>query len=415
MTINNNRICVVGLGYVGLPTAVTLAANGAEVLGYDINETAVMQINKGLAPIIEADLDGLLHKVVEQGGLNASTQLDNCSAYLIAVPTPVKKDNKPDLGAVFSAVRSIAKVLEKGALVVLESTSPIGTTDKICEMMAELRPDLSFPHQKPENSDVMIAFCPERILPGRTLYELVHNDRVVGGIDKKSALRAQEVYRIFCVGDISVTTAKTAELIKCTENAYRDVNIAFANELSMICAELGLSIEDVISMANKHPRVNILQPGCGVGGHCIPIDPWFIVDAAPHLAKLIRTAREVNLAKSVFVAEDIARQADLKGLNKVTLLGLAYKPDVDDLRESPSLQICKVLLENKGLNCVLVEPHVESLPEYLVSHPNANHMPLDKALDESELLAVLVPHKIFERVSQTTLPNKTILDYTGRA
>ena len=326
-------VCVVGLGYIGLPTAAIIARSGARVLGVDITQAVVDTINRGEIHIEEVDLDGLVQGVVARGLLSASTEVAPCDVYVIAVPTPFDKQHQPDVSHVLAAARSVAAVLKAGDVVILESTSPVGTTEQIRNLFAELRPDLKLPGLTRETPDVSIAYCPERVLPGRILEELTNNDRSIGGITPRCARKAIAFYKLFVRGQCIATDARSAEMTKLVENAYRDVNIAFANELSIVADKMGLDVWEVIRLANRHPRVNILTPGPGVGGHCIAVDPWFIVHADPENAKLIRTAREVNLSKTNHV---VARASDLIDQfpgEDIACLGLAFKPNIDDFRE----------------------------------------------------------------------------------
>lgn len=387
------KVVVVGLGYVGLPTAATFARAGLEVVGVDIDEEVVRTINGGRIHIFERDLDILVHDMVVAGRLRARTMPEQADAFVIAVPTPVNADYSPNMTLVDSAVASIAPVLKKGDTVIIESTSTVGTTERASGLLAELRPDLVFPHMSPNEADVLLAYCPERILPGATLEELVKNARVLGGLDAVSSNRALELYRFFVKGEMIVAHARAAEMSKLTENAFRDVNIAFANELSMICDELDIDVWSVIRAANLHPRVKILQPGAGVGGHCIAVDPWFIIDQAPKTARLIRTARETNHAKTALVATKIANAAS-KPSTAIALLGLSYKPDIDDLRESPSLEILDDLLARGYTNIMVVEPNVLQIPAAYVDKP-VQLMDLDEALSKAETIAVLVGHQEF--------------------
>ncbi|MNC01619.1 UDP-N-acetyl-D-glucosamine 6-dehydrogenase [compost metagenome] len=341
-------ISVVGLGYIGLPTAAVFASRKKQVIGVDVNQNAVDTINRGQIHIVEPDLDMVVHAAVTEGYLRASTRPEPADAFLIAVPTPFKGDHEPDLGYIESASKSIAPVLKKGDLVILESTSPVGATEQMAAWLAEARPDLSFPQTHGESSDIRIAHCPERVLPGHVLHELVQNDRVIGGMTPKCSALAINLYKIFVQGECIVTNARTAEMCKLTENSFRDVNIAFANELSMICDRLDINVWELIRLANRHPRVNILQPGPGVGGHCIAVDPWFIVSKTPDEARLIRTAREVNDSKPEWVLDkvkiavaELLQKNPLKTAYEITIacFGLAFKPDIDDLRESPAVSI----------------------------------------------------------------------------
>jgi UDP-N-acetyl-D-mannosaminuronic acid dehydrogenase len=348
-----HTISMIGLGYIGLPTATLFASRKKKVIGVDINQHAVDTINQGKIHIVEPDLDMLVQAAVASGYLRATTVPEPADAFLIAVPTPFTDGHKPDLNCVRAAAQAIAPVLSKDNLVILESTSPVGTTEKLAQWLAEARPDLSFPQQAGEAADVQIAYCPERVLPGRVVHELVDNDRVIGGMTRAANFMAAALYKIFVRGELIATNVRTAEMCKLAENSFRDVNIAFANELSMICDKLDIDVRELIHLANRHPRVNILQPGAGVGGHCLAVDPWFIVDKTPDEAQLIRTAREVNDSKADWVLGKIDQavgQAVASGAAaeavKIACLGLAYKANVDDLRESPALSIVQALAQN---------------------------------------------------------------------
>jgi UDP-N-acetyl-D-mannosaminuronic acid dehydrogenase len=408
-----STVSVIGLGYVGLPTAATIAARGIKVLGVDLRPEVVDRVNNGRTHILEPDLDIIVSSVVGGGMLKASTVSAPADCFLIAVPTPIMSDNKPDMTAVESALVSIAPVLEKGNLIVIESTSPVGTTARAALQLRELRPDLSFPNTAPEASDIAIAYCPERILPGNTLRELTDNDRVIGGLDRRSTERAHALYSVFAKGAIHSTNAATAEMVKLSENAYRDVNIAFANELSMICENADISCWDVISLANLHPRVDILSPGPGVGGHCIPVDPWFIVDSYPGLARIVRTAREVNLAKQAYVTKRICEVAARFRKPHIALLGLTYKPNVDDLRESPAVHVALDLLKADAGEIHVVEPHAGEPPDSLRGAPRLHWSTLEQALAAADIVAVLVAHDQFRRLDQTKLREKIIMDTVG--
>lgn len=407
------RISVIGLGYVGLPTAATLAARGPEVIGVDIRQEAVDRINEGRAHFSEPDLDIILNSVVRSNRLRATTVPEPADAFMIAVPTPTDASHKPDMGAVESALTRLAPVLKSGDLIVIESTSPVGTTRNATQLIKKLRPDLTNPYEEPETSDLMFAYCPERILPGQTVRELIDNARIVGGLDKRSAKRARELYGIFAKGEIVMATAEEAELSKLTENAYRDVNIAFANELSLVCEKLGINVWNVIRMANKHPRVSILSPGPGVGGHCIPIDPWFIHHAVPDRTPLIRTAREVNMGKALHIAERIAARAERFKQPTIAVLGLAYKPDVDDLRESPAVEIAEELAKIDGAQLLVVEPHVGSLPPSLAGRANVRLVGLDEALAKADVIGVLVSHSAFRSIDPAHLSERAVIDAVG--
>jgi len=406
-----NSVAVIGLGYVGLPTAATFARAGLNVLGVDISEHVVNTINDGRIHISERDLDILVHDMVKAGRLTASTKPTPADAFVIAVPTPVNADNTPNMTLVDSACMSIALVLKKGDIVIIESTSTVGTTERAARLLAEARPDLSFPDTSPEDADILMAYCPERVLPGATLHELVENARVLGGLDVKSSNRALELYRFFVKGEMVVAHARAAEMSKLTENAFRDVNIAFANELSMICEELNIDVWSVIRSANLHPRVNILQPGAGVGGHCIPVDPWFIIDQAPKTARLMRTARETNHAKTKKVMDTIAALADGPA-SPIALLGLAYKPDIDDLRESPSLEILDGLVDAGFTNILVVEPNIERLPA-AYEHKPVRLVDLDSAIREAEVSAILVNHTAFKQMRDVIATCRHVIDPVG--
>jgi len=395
-------ISMVGLGYIGLPTATLFASRKKKVIGVDISQHAVDTINQGKIHIVEPELDMLVHSAVTEGYLRATTQPEPADAFLIAVPTPFTDGHKPDLSYIEAAAKAIAPVLAKGNLVILESTSPVGTTEKLADWLAAARPDLSFPQQAGEEADIQIAYCPERVLPGKVVHELVANDRVIGGMTNKATEMASALYKIFVEGALVPTNARTAEMCKLTENSFRDVNIAFANELSMICDKLGINVWELIRLANRHPRVNILQPGCGVGGHCIAVDPWFIVDSTPEQARLIRTAREVNDHKPEWVLEKVkAAIADCLAQKpgstmadvKVACLGLAFKPDIDDLRESPAVEITQDI-SKLGCQVLAVEPNIAALPEKLAA-PNLSLAPLDAALWNADVVCVLVKHRPF--------------------
>jgi UDP-N-acetyl-D-mannosaminuronic acid dehydrogenase len=395
-------ISMIGLGYVGLPTATLFASRKKTVIGVDVNQHAVDTINQGKIHIVEPELDMLVQAVVTAGYLRATTTPEPAEAFLIAVPTPFTDGHKPDLSYVEAAAKSIAPVLAKGNLVILESTSPVGTTEKLAEWLAQARPDLSFPQQSAETADIQIAYCPERVLPGRVVHELVDNDRVIGGMTRTATFMAAALYKTFVQGDLVETNARTAEMCKLTENSFRDVNIAFANELSMICDKLGINVWEVIALANRHPRVTILNPGAGVGGHCVAVDPWFIVNTSPDEARIIRVAREVNDHKPEWVidkvkaaiADTLARRpASTMADVKVACLGLAFKPDIDDLRESPAVEITQQIAQ-LGCQVMAVEPNIETLPQKL-SQPNLTLSKLDDALEAADVVCVLVKHKLF--------------------
>jgi len=409
-------VCVVGLGYIGLPTASVIAANGVRVFGVDVQPRVVATINRGEIHIVEPDLDAVTARAVQKGLLTAATEPSEADAFVIAVPTPFH-DGKADLSFVFSAGEAIAPKLRKGNLVVLESTSPPGTTERLIERLAALRPDLRFPAGADDTDmDIHVAYCPERVLPGKVLTELVENDRVIGGITSTCSEHAVRLYQIFCKGDLLITNSRTAELCKLTENSFRDVNIAFANELSAVCDELGINVWELIKLANHHPRVKILQPGPGVGGHCIAVDPWFIVEAAPNSARLIRMAREVNDHKPHLVVDKVkmAIGGHKGGRPKLALLGLAFKPDVDDLRESPALHIAEMLADLDNAVIVVSEPHIDELPASLAKYPNVG-LSQDEAaaIAEADIIVMLVNHRQYYNVDRALLADKVLIDTRG--
>ncbi|NOR69115.1 MAG: UDP-N-acetyl-D-mannosamine dehydrogenase, partial [Methylomarinum sp.] len=371
------KVSVVGLGYIGLPTAAVIASRGVEVVGIDVSQHAVDTINQGKIHIVEPDLDMLVQSAVTTGKLRATLDPEPADVFMIAVPTPFSDGFKPDVSYIEAAVKKIAPVLKNGDLVILESTSPVGTTEKISEWLSEIRDDLIFPHQNSEQADIYIAHCPERVLPGYVIQELVTNDRVIGGLTPQCADKAKALYQLFVKAECIVTDARTAEMAKLTENSFRDVNIAFANELSIVCDKLNINVWELICLANRHPRVNILKPGPGVGGHCIAVDPWFIVDSCPDEARLIRTAREVNDSKPEFVINKIRKVAEAFKQPKIALLGLAFKADIDDLRESPAVDIAEKVIQETIGDVLVVEPNIKSLPEKL----QADHVKLVSLVD----------------------------------
>lgn len=403
-------ITVLGLGYIGLPTASIFATKGKKVLGVDVVSQVVEIINRGGIHIQEPDLDVLVRAAVQSGNLKAAVKPEAASTYIVAVPTPfdIQPDGSrlPNLDYVEAAARSIAPVVQAGNLVILESTSPVGTTEK---MKAWLDDEITKIGRKIAG-EILYAHCPERILPGQMLKELISNDRIVGGLTPKAAQRAKELYRTFCSAEIFETDARTAELAKLTENAFRDVNIAFANELSLICDRLDINVWELIRLANRHPRVKVLQPGPGVGGHCIAVDPWFIVDAAPKESRLIRTAREVNDSKPVWVIEKIRAAAAKFPAPVVACLGLTFKANIDDLRESPSLAITERLAK-QGFKILAVEPHIRALPKALEG--KADLVTLDEALAKADVIVLLVDHAAFKSVPVEQLAGKQVIDTRG--
>ncbi|MGI9350915.1 MAG: UDP-N-acetyl-D-mannosamine dehydrogenase [Rhizobiaceae bacterium] len=403
---------VAGLGYIGLPTAAIIASRGIDVTGYDINDNVVEQVAAGNAHIYETDLDGLVQKVVSSGKLQAANKPSAADVFIIAVPTPIGEDHVPVTDYIFDTARSIAPVLSEGVTIILESTSPVGTTEQLSDLLAELRPDLKFPSKFPADPDVAVAYCPERVLPGRILTEVVENDRCIGGITPRCARKAQSFYKTFVRGKCITTNARAAELVKLTENSFRDTNIAFANELSIICDKFEINAWEVIELANRHPRVNILNPGPGVGGHCIAVDPWFIIHSAPEHTRLIRTAREVNDEKAEFTIEHCNRLIEDNPGEKIALFGLTFKADIDDLRESPALEIASNIVHQYRDRVRIVEPYVVDLPEQLRNH-GAKLTGLDDALKECGILIVLVDHDVFKLVEPQERIGRAIFDTRG--
>lgn len=408
-------ISVIGLGYIGLPTAAAFAARKLKVIGVDVNQSAVDTINRGEIHIVEPELDIVVRATVSEGYLRATTKPEPADAFLVAVPTPFKGDHEPDLRFIEAAAESIAPVLKKGDLVVLESTSPVGATEKLSAWLAERRPDLSFPQTEGEASDIRVAHCPERVLPGHVMRELVQNDRVIGGMTPACSKLSTKLYKTFVQGECVETDARTAEMCKLTENAFRDVNIAFANELSVICDESGINVWELIKLANRHPRVNILNPGPGVGGHCIAVDPWFIVSQNPKSARLIATARNVNDDKPKWVLSRVGQAVSkLKqsgiGNPVVACLGLAFKADIDDLRESPAVAITSALAEQGGMRLLAVEPNITELPAAL-AQAGVELAGMQAAFDQADIILVLTDHAEFK---QASLPGSaTIIDTRG--
>ncbi len=404
--MQKKTVCVVGLGYIGLPSAALLASCGHDVHGVDLNEEVVSTINRGDIHIVEPDLDAYVRCAVTAGKLNAYTSPKPADIYMICVPTPFHEGGltpQPNIEYVLAATRSIADLLNPGNVVILESTSPVGTTQKMADLLVSIGVDTSTLH---------IAYCPERVLPGKIMSELVQNDRIVGGLTPAASIAVADFYRSFVSGEVLETDAATAEMCKLTENSYRDVNIAFANELSMICANAGIDVWKLIQLANRHPRVNVLQPSPGVGGHCIAVDPWFVVASDPDNARLIRTAREVNNWKTKWVIHQIefaiAEYSELHGGKKPVLvcLGLTFKPDIDDLRESPALHIMLELMRRKH-EVFAVEPHVEKYDELQI-------LDLEPALEKADIVVVLVKHRDFLSPEiRKQLRKYKVLDFCG--
>lgn len=399
-------VSIIGLGYIGFPTAMILADNGYTVNGADTSEQVISLLSKGEAHLGEAGFDELFAKVHATKKFNVTKKYLKSDVHLVTVPTPVSETGAPNLTHVLAAVGDLCEVLEKGNLLLLESTCPVGTTLQLSEMIKQRRPDLKLPHDNQNNADIAIAYCPERVLPGNTLHELVANDRIIGGISVNCTQRARLFYESFVEGRCYSTDSKTAEMVKLAENSFRDVNIAFANELSLLADEQAVDVVDLINLANKHPRVNILQPGTGVGGHCIAVDPWFLINQSPDTSRLMRCARDVNIAKPNWVVKKILSELEeftirYKRRPSVACLGLTFKPDIDDLRGSPAIEVVKNLL-NHEIDLCVVEPHISFETEF-------NLVTLDKAMSTADIMVILVGHSVFRQVHTT----KKVLDFTG--
>jgi UDP-N-acetyl-D-mannosaminuronic acid dehydrogenase len=410
----SGRLAVIGLGYIGLPTAVALATRGIDVIGVDSNPRVVDAVEHGHVPLVEPDLAVGVTGAVAMGRLKASTSTPTADAYIIAVPTPFNPDHTANLSYIRQAVEQIAPKLQGGEIVVVESTSPPGTTETVSRWIGELRPDLVLPHATEGIPDVYVAHCPERVLPGRIMIEMVTNDRVVGGVSPRCAAKAASIYRVFSQGKILLTDAASAEMAKLVENAYRDVNIAFANELSLICDALHLDVWEVIKLANRHPRVNILSPGPGVGGHCIAVDPWFIVGAAPEQAKLIRTAREVNDGKPQHVANQVVRSTRRFRDPVVACLGLTFKANIDDIRESPARTVVSLIADAlPDVDIRVCDPYVGELPPELQGRENIRLQRASEAIADADIVVLLVEHDKFKALSRNLLEGKVVFDSRG--
>ena len=410
---NFEKIAIIGLGYIGLPTAAMFAARKKQVVGIDINASTVDIINSGKIHIVEPELDMVVHAAVKEGFLRATLDYEAADVFFIAVPTPfIKGTYQPDLSHIESACNSIAPVLREGNIVILESTSPVGTTEKISKWLADKRPDLTFPHSHHETSHIRIAHCPERVLPGHIMHELVENDRIIGGLTDKCSKAAAALYETFIRGKCHITNARTAEMTKLTENSFRDTNIAFANELSILCDKLEINVWKLIELANLHPRVNILKPGPGVGGHCIAVDPWFIVSSNKEDAQLIKKSRDVNDRKPDWVIEQIKEKIEkTKKVNSkpvIACYGLTFKADIDDLRESPARYIIERLEKSNLSKLLIIEPNIEKLPASLKHSTLAT---TEEALKIADIHVLLVDHKEFKLISP---PNHNqIIDTRG--
>lgn len=413
MSASKGTLCVIGLGYIGLPTAVIFAKNGWRVKGVDVSDRTIEYVTAGRLPFVEDGLGEVLAEVVENGSLTVQKDTPKADIYIISVPTPFKGDYEADLSYIDAATEAIIPRLEGGELIVLESTSPPKATEHIAHMVLEARPDLSLDGSQ-DRPKVFFAHAPERVLPGRIMIELVANDRIIGGLNEGAAERAKEVYETFCDGTIHLTDATTAEMAKLTENSFRDVNIAFANELSLIADNLDIDVWELIDLANKHPRVNILQPGPGVGGHCIAVDPWFIVSSDRENSRLIRTAREVNDAKPNFVLDKVHSAVTHSDNKAVAALGLAFKANIDDLRESPAVEIALQLAEDPTVEKIyVVEPNISALPPKLADNTKLELLPLKDALANSGVAVLLVDHDQFKSLTIDDLQGTTLIDTRG--
>ncbi len=413
MALPVNSICVIGLGYIGLPTAIIFASHGVKVTGVDVSDRHVDAVNRGELPFVEEGLDVVLKEVVDKGLLTAQKETPEADVFIVAVPTPFAEGYKADVSYIEAAAKALAPKLKEGNLVVLESTSPPGTTEHMAEVILAERPDLSA-DGKDGKPVIHFSHAPERVLPGRIMVELAANDRVLGGMTPAATELTRDVYAIFCTGELLTTDARTAEMAKLTENSFRDVNIAFANELSVISEKMGIDVWELIELANHHPRVNILQPGPGVGGHCIAVDPWFIVSAAPQESRLIHTARVVNDDKPEWVIDHVLKAIEGNDSPTIAALGLAFKADIDDLRESPAVAITKKLAERLPAAKVLaVEPNVTELPKKLTGIANVELADLDTALEAADVVLLLVDHKEFKALDRARLEGKQVVDTRG--
>jgi UDP-N-acetyl-D-mannosaminuronic acid dehydrogenase len=404
-------VCIIGLGYIGLPTAVMLASNGLTVFGVDVRKDIVDTLNSGGAHFSEPGLDGLLGQTVANGSLHGFLEPQAADCFVIAVPTPFNTDHSPDLSYVDGAARAVAKVLKPGDLVILESTSPVGTTERVARILQKENAAISAPLAGNDHPNIHLAYCPERILPGQMMQELVNNDRIVGGMTPACTELAKQVYGSFCKGTLHGTATRTAEMVKLIENSYRDLNIAFANEISMLSEKIDVDIWDAIKLANCHPRVNILSPGCGVGGHCIAVDPWFLIQPYPESTRLMRVVRETNDYKSKYVLEKITSAASRLKKPVIACLGLTYKPDVGDLRESPALHIANLLADAGTGKILAVDPTLDGKVSGL--HAAVELMPLESALQKADIVAILVNHSAFRHLTSQALSDRIVIDSVG--
>ncbi|PLA36865.1 UDP-N-acetyl-D-mannosamine dehydrogenase [Corynebacterium coyleae] len=409
-------VAVIGLGYIGLPTAAFLASAGLKVYGYDIDSALVRTVQQGQVPFIEPGFDSLLASMISSGALHVGADIMPARNYILAVPTPITADKSADVSYVLDAAASIAPSLRGGELVIVESTCPPGLTEDVANHILKELPTLTLTPNKPNS--LYVAHAPERVLPGKIMAEMATNDRIVGGVTPEAAEQARQLYKRFCTGEVLATDSRTAEMTKLAENSFRDVNIAFANELSLICETLNVDVWELISLANRHPRVNILQPGPGVGGHCIAVDPWFIVNAAPEAAQLIKTGREVNDSKPQHVLENIAKEVDkltpAAGVLKISILGITFKPDVDDIRESPALWITEQVAQRyPDAEIHIVEPNLTALPPQISNFPNVLHSEFEKSVKDAEIIVVLVDHILFKQHANLLSEHKHLIDTRG--
>lgn len=410
MTRQFEAVAVIGLGYIGLPTAAILASRGIRVTGVDVKNSSIEAVNRGEVPFVEPELGDFLREAVAKGFLSAQRDTPRADAYMVAVPTPFGEEREPDLSFVDAAADGIAQQLNGGELIVLESTCPPGATERLADRILGARPDLD---QNTESQRIHIAHCPERVLPGQVMKELVTNDRIIGGLTREAAERAKALYETFCEGKILLTDARTAEMAKLVENAYRDVNIAFANELSVLADKLDIDVWELIELANHHPRVNILQPGPGVGGHCISVDPWFIVSALPDETPIIRTAREVNDAKPEVVLSQIVREVEASVDPIVAILGLTFKANIDDLRESPALKITADLARQAEIQLLVVEPNIATLPNELIELDHVRLSSIKESVETADIIVMLVDHDEFKSIREEELKEKRVVDTRG--
>ncbi len=412
-------VCILGLGYIGLPTASLLATKGFKVHGVDIDPKVVAAVNNGYPHIYEPGLDTLVKLAVQSGNLAASLEPVHANTFIITVPSLIDKENLPDITHIQKAIHAITPYLTPGCLIIIETTVPVGTTEKIACWISTLRHDLTIPSvttnvpTAAEEKQVFLAHCPERVSPGRILEELVNNNRVIGGINQLSGQKAQMFYKKLVNGNLFLTNARTAELTKLAENSFRDVNIAFANELSLICHELGVNVWELVRLANGHPRVNILDPGPGVGGHCIAKDPWFIIDSAPGCSKIIHSAREINNSIPNHIVNQIKNKAGRFKNPVIACLGLSYKYNTDDLRESPAIKIVQQLIKEPVGKILIIEPHIDTLPEKLTNSDKVRLVNLKEGLEQANLIVLLVNHDVFKNIKKTTLKEKTVIDTRG--